>query len=373
VFLAAGSDRFVVHFLDASAAALRSGKQQTAMKIYKEKDLSSNLLGDSTIAVLGYGNQGHAHAQNLRESGARVVVGARRGGRAWEHARQDGFTTVGIPEAVRASEAVAVLLPDEVQPAVFGAEIAPNLRPGAPLIFAHGFSVTFRSIEPPATSDVLLVAPKAQGHHLRKAYAEGGGVACLVAVDHDASGSALLKALSYAGLLGCLRAGAILTTFRDETITDLFGEQAVLCGGVPGLVRAAFETLVEKGYPPEIAYIECLHELKIITDLMVKEGIAGMKRRISGTAAWGSCVAERRIVTAELRSTLRFLLDDIESGEFAGRWSAEASSGGRELERCLHRETEHAIENAGLSARAIIFGESPGKVGADSGETKEDS
>jgi ketol-acid reductoisomerase len=324
------------------------------MTIYTEKDLPANLMRDSTVAVLGYGNQGHAHALNLRDSGAHVVVGTRPGGSARERAEADGFTTVGIGEAVGAADVAAVLLPDESQPDVFTGEILPNLRTGAALVFAHGFSVAFGCINPPAESDVVLVAPKAQGHRVRSAFNEGTGVPCLLGVHQDSSGRAIERALSYAALLGCLRAGAILTTFRDEAVTDLFGEQAVLCGGVPGLVKAAFETLVERGYPPEVAYIECLHELKIITDLMVEGGIAYMRRRISRTAAWGSCLAEGRVVSKELKSTLGAVLDDIESGAFADRWREEASSGAAGLRECLERESEHAIECAGRSARAIM-------------------
>lgn len=326
------------------------------MKIYTEKNLSANLVRQGTVAVLGYGNQGHAHAQNLRDGGARVVVGARRGGRAWERAEADGFPTVGIGEAAGAAECVAVLLPDESQPGVFAGEIGPNLKPGTALVFAHGFTVAFGAVRPPEDSDVVLVAPKAQGHHLRRAFTEGFGVACLLGVHQDASGRALEKALSYAELLGCLRSGAVAATFRDEAVTDLFGEQAVLCGGVPGLVKAAFDTLVERGYPPEVAYIECLHELKIITDLMFEGGIAHMRERISGTAAWGSCLAEGRVVTEELRSALGSILDEIESGAFAGRWLEEASSGAPKLRECLEREANHAIEEAGRSARAIMRG-----------------
>jgi ketol-acid reductoisomerase len=237
---------------------------------------------------------------------------------------------------------------------MFKKEIRPRLAPEAALVFAHGFSVAFRFVEAPESNDVVLVAPKAQGHYVRKAFVEGRGVPCLVAVEKDATGSAREKALSYAGLIGCLRAGAIETTFRDEAVTDLFGEQAVLCGGVPGLVKAAFETLVEKGYPPEVAYIECLHELKIITDLMFEGGISYMRGRISGTAAWGSFLAEPRIVPDEVKSAMRSILHEIETGEFARGWQSEASSGAPRLKESALKESHHPIERAGAAARAIM-------------------
>jgi ketol-acid reductoisomerase len=324
------------------------------MTVYTGKDLRTNLVRGARAAVVGYGTQGHAHALNLRESGALVAVGARRGGEGWRQAEADGFQPVPVAEAVEGAEYVAVLLPDETHRDAFASEIAPHLARGAALVFAHGFSVAFGFVEGPDANDVLLVAPKAQGHYLRRAFVEGGGVSCLVAVENDASGKALDRALSYAACIGCLEAGAIETTFRDEAVTDLFGEQAVLCGGVPALVKAAFETLVERGYPPEIAYIECLHELKIITDLMFEGGVAYMRRRISGTAAWGSFLAERRMVPEAVRTEMRSLLDDIESGAFAEGWQKEASSGSPRLEALAADESKHAIERAGESARAII-------------------
>lgn len=324
------------------------------MKVYREKDLGANSLRGGVVAVVGYGIQGRPQALNLRDSGARVVVGARPGGGAWERAESDGFRTARIGDAVSEADAVAVLLPDEVHADAFAGDIAPKLRPGAALVFAHGFSVAFGWVSPPEDHDVVLVAPKAQGRRVREAYVRGEGVACLVGVERNASGRALDKALSYAALLGCLRAGAIETTFRDEAVTDLFGEQVVLCGGVPGLIRAAFETLVARGYPPEVAYIECLHELKIITDLMCEGGIAYMRGRISRTAAWGSARAEDRIVSKELRSVMEAVLDEIESGAFAGGWRREASSGAARLREYLEREKGHPIERAGESARALL-------------------
>ncbi|UCH83677.1 MAG: ketol-acid reductoisomerase [Candidatus Latescibacterota bacterium] len=324
------------------------------MIVFKESDLTENLFEGGRIAVVGYGNQGHAHALNLRDSGINVVVGARPGRGAWQRAEADGFKPQTVPDAVRIADCVAVLLPDEVQAQAFENEIGPALSPGAALVFAHGFGVAFGHINPPGGHDVILVAPKGQGHFLRSSYVAGIGLPCLLGVEVDASGQAMQRALSYAQSVGCLGAGAIETTFREEAVTDLFGEQAVLCGGVPALVKAAFDTLVEAGYPPEVAYIECLHELKIITDLMAEGGVTYMKQKISRTAAWGSYLAEREIDTKALRATLRSILDRIESGEFADGWRDEAATGQRELGRLIDGEAAHGIENAGRPARALM-------------------
>lgn len=324
------------------------------MRVYKESDLQSNLLQGHRTAVVGYGNQGHAHAQNLRDSGIDVVVGTRKDGKGWRRAQDDGFETASIGDAVRAADYVAVLLPDEIQGEVFHEEIEPGLKAGASLIFAHGFTIAFGVIAPPPEHDVLLVAPKGQGHYVRKLYMEKKGLPCLFAVEQDSSGQGLERALSYAGALGCLRAGAIETTFREEAITDLFGEQSVLCGGVPGLVKAAFDTLVDRGYSPEIAYLECLHELKIITDLMHTGGIGHMRGRISRTAAWGSVIAEGEIITPELKSKMQSILDAIESGAFAKNWQSEAAGGQRRLTEFADNEAAHPIERAGRPVRELM-------------------
>ncbi|MDH3215978.1 MAG: ketol-acid reductoisomerase [Candidatus Krumholzibacteria bacterium] len=312
------------------------------------------MLRDAKTAVLGYGNQGHAHAMNLRDSGVDVVVGARERGGGWSRALDDGFQTLPIGEAVERAEYVVVLLPDEVQGKVFREEIQPHLKKQAALVFAHGFAVAFGAVAPPAGHDVLLVAPKGQGHYLRKLYGENKGLPCLIAIENDASGAALDKGISYAHALGCLRVGAIETTFREEAITDLFGEQTVLCGGVPKLVKAAFETLVERGYRPEIAYLECLHELKIITDLMHSGGVAAMRERISRTAAWGSYLSEGRIVSKDLRAEMSSILDEIESGEFATGWQREAAEGQTHLSKLIHDEAAHPIERAGAQVRDLM-------------------
>ncbi|HXV13066.1 MAG TPA: ketol-acid reductoisomerase [Candidatus Krumholzibacteria bacterium] len=324
------------------------------MNVYAHHDLKQNLLDGATVAVLGFGNQGHAHALNLRDSGARVVVGARRNGAGWKAAKAADFETLPIGDATARADVVVMLLPDEEQASVFASEVAPSLREGAVLVFAHGFMVAFGGLNTGSSHDVVLVAPKGQGHFLRREYQAGRSVPCMVGVETDISGRALQWALSYASHLGCLRAGAIATSFREEAITDMFGEQAVLCGGVPALVKAAFETLVAKGYSPEVAYIECLQELKIIADLMYEGGLADMRARISKTAAWGSFESGPRLVTDATRRALESILDDIESGRFASQWLEEARAGQRTLAARMHEEETHPIEKAGRAVRALM-------------------
>ncbi|MCI0453014.1 MAG: ketol-acid reductoisomerase [Candidatus Latescibacteria bacterium] len=324
------------------------------MNVYAPHDLKENLLGGVTVAVLGFGNQGHAHALNLRDSGARVVVGARRNGAGWKAAQAAGFETLRIGDATARADVVVMLLPDEEQASVFVSEVAPSLREGAALVFAHGFAVAFGGVKAGPGRDVVLVAPKGQGHFLRREYEAGRSVPCMVGIESDASGRALQLALSYASHLGCLKAGAIATSFREEAITDMFGEQAVLCGGVPALVKAAFETLVARGYSPGVAYIECLQELKIIADLMYEGGLADMRARISKTAAWGSFESGSRIVTEQTRRALASILEEIESGRFATRWLQEARAGQRTLAVRMREEETHEIERAGRAVRALM-------------------
>lgn len=324
------------------------------MKIFRDPDLKKNLLKKSTVAILGYGNQGHAHALNLRDSGVTTIVGTRRGGTGWHDAARGGFDSVGIAEATEQADVVVMMLPDEVQGTIFEEEIGPALRPGALIVFPHGFTVAFGLIAVPAGHDVVLVAPKAQGHYLRKMFVESQSLPCLVGVDQDASGEALDKALSYASLIGCLSAGAIQTTFREEAVTDLFGEQTVLCGGVPALMRAAFDTLVESGYAPEVAYLECLHELKIITDLMHEGGIHYMRERISRTAAWGGLETGPRIVGHKAREEMASILEEIESGRFAARWMKEANRGQKTLKKLIEEEARHESERVGRKVRALM-------------------
>jgi len=324
------------------------------MKVFTAADLADDYLENATVAVLGYGNQGHAHALNLRDSGTRVVVGARENGPSARAARGDNFDVMSIERATAAADVVAVLLPDEIQTEAFANEIAPALKSGATLVFAHGFAVAFDGFKIPAGHDVVLVAPKAQGHFVRSEYVEGRGVPGMIAVAVDASGRAQQKALSYASRIGCLRSGAIATTFREEAITDLFGEQAVLCGGVPELIKAAFDTLVARGYAPEVAYIECLQELKIIADLMYDGGLHYMRTHISRTAAWGSFTSGERLITAETRRALASMLDDIESGKFAREWIKEARAGQTHLDARISEESLHEIESAGREARSLM-------------------
>lgn len=324
------------------------------MKIFREEDLKKNVLKKNTVAILGFGNQGHAHALNLRDSGVTTVVGTRKGGMGWEQAAKAGFGSVGISSATALSDVVVVLLPDEVQGSVFREEIAPALKPGATIIFSHGFTVAFDVVTPPEGHDVILVAPKGQGHFLRKMFMASQGLPCLVAVEKDVSGHALEKALSYASLIGCLRAGALETTFREEAVTDLFGEQVVLCGGVPELVKAAFNTLVEKGHTPEVAYLECLHELKIIADLMYEGGIHYMRDRISRTAAWGSFESGGRIVSPEVKKTIEKIYEQIANAEFARKWMAEAAAGQEKLKEKIKGEATHGIESAGRRVRSLM-------------------
>jgi ketol-acid reductoisomerase len=324
------------------------------MRIYRQQDFSTDAMAGSTVAVIGYGNQGHAHALNLRDNGLEVVVGARPDGQAWRRAEADGFQPAIISEAVAAAAFVAILLPDEIQAQVFEKDILPSLQAGSGMVFAHGFTVAFGRVRPPAGHDVMLVAPKGQGHFLRKTYQEGNGLPCLLAVEQDASGRALERAIAYAHHLGCLAAGAIETSFREEAVTDLFGEQVVLCGGVPALVTAAFDTLIQHGYQPEVAYLECLHELKIIADLMYAGGIAAMKEKISRTAAWGSFVTGGSMVPPEVRDNMIKTLKSIESGEFAAGWEEETAGGQQTLNTRLTEERRLPIEKAGEQVRSMM-------------------
>jgi len=326
----------------------------SAMRIYREDDLRDNLMKQSIVAILGYGNQGHAHALNLRDSGVDVVVGTRRGGTGWEEALRGGFESVSIAEATARADVVVVMLPDEVQGQLFDDEVRPALRPGATIVFPHGFALAFGVIEPPEGHDVVLVAPKGQGHFLRKVFMESQAMPCLVGVAQDETGTALQKALSYASLVGCLNAGALETTFREEAVTDLFGEQVVLCGGVPELVKAAFDTLVERGYATEVAYLECLHELKIIADLMYEGGLHYMRDRISRTAAWGGFESGRRVIDDTVRERIAAVLDDIESGTFAEAWAKQAEEGQVQLDLFIQEEARHPLEPAGRRVRSLM-------------------
>ncbi len=303
------------------------------MKVYYEQDATLEVLKDKTVAIIGYGSQGHAHAQNLRDSGINVVVGQRPGGANYELAKEHGFAPLPVAEAAAKADLIMILLPDQVQAAVYEAEIKPNLKPGDALLFAHGFNIHFGQIEPPKDVDVFMIAPKGPGHLVRRTYTEGGGVPCLVAIHQDATGKAMEKALAYAKGVGGARSGVIETTFKEETETDLFGEQAVLCGGLSSLIKAGFETLVEAGYQPEIAYFECLHEVKLIVDLIYEGGLAKMRHSISDTAEYGDYVTGRRIVNEETKKEMKKVLQEIQEGTFARNFISRPPAASRPTTR----------------------------------------
>jgi len=324
-----------------------------AVKLYYEKDADLSVLQNKTVAVIGYGSQGHAQAQNLRDSGVRVVIGLRPGKSA-EKAKNDGFEVLSVAEAVKIADVVQILMPDETQAKVYREEIEPNLKQGAALMFSHGFNIHYGQIVPRPDMDVLLVAPKSPGHMVRRTYVEGFGVPGLIAIEQDATGNAKAIGLAYAKGIGCTRAGVIETSFREETETDLFGEQAVLCGGTAALVKAGFETLVEAGYAPEMAYFECLHELKLIVDLMYEGGLAAMRDSISNTAEYGDYVTGPRIITEETKKEMKRVLADIQTGRFAREFILENQSNRPTLTAIRRREAEHPIEQVGKQLRELM-------------------
>ncbi|AWF79885.1 ketol-acid reductoisomerase [Microbulbifer sp. A4B17] len=325
------------------------------MQVYYDKDCDLSLIQGKTVAIIGYGSQGHAHANNLKDSGvANVVVGLREGSASWKKAEDAGLKVAEVVDAVKDADVVMILAPDEYQANIYKDQIAPNLKSGAALAFAHGFNVHFELIEPPSDVDVIMIAPKGPGHTVRSTYLEGGGVPTLIAVYQDATGKAKNLALSYASANGGGRSGIIETNFREETETDLFGEQAVLCGGVSALVTAGFETLVEAGYAPEMAYFECLHELKLIVDLMYQGGIADMRYSISNTAEYGDYVTGPRIVTDETKAEMKRVLKDIQTGKFAKDFMLESLAGQPRLKAERRIGSEHGIEQVGAKLRAMM-------------------
>jgi len=317
-----------------------------------------------TVAVIGYGSQGHAHALNLRDSGVSVVVGLREGSPSREAAEDAGVEVRPIADAVRGAQVVALLLPDHVQKGVWDEHVAPSLEPGAAVLFAHGLNVHFGRIAPPEGHDVIMVAPKAPGHRVRELYVSGAGTPGLVAVHRDASGRALDLALAYGAGIGCGRVGLLETTFAEETESDLFGEQAVLCGGVPALVQAGFDVLVEAGYQPEIAYYECLNELKLIVDLLYRGGLNFMRFSVSDTAEYGDYVSGPRIIDDHVRATMQAVLAEIQDGTFAARWIAEDRAGRPEFQRLRARDRDHQIEQVGARLRAQMAWLDPVEVTA---------
>jgi ketol-acid reductoisomerase len=323
-------------------------------EVYYDADANLDLLEERTIAILGYGSQGHAHALNLRDSGCKVIVGLRPGSASREQAEAEGLEVLEPADAASRGDVVMVLLPDERQADVWEAEIRDGIAEGDLLMFAHGFSIHFGQIEPPPGIDVGMVAPKGPGHLVRRQYVEGRGVPCLMAVHQDASGNAHDLVLAYAVGIGGGRAGIIETTFKDECETDLFGEQSVLCGGVTELVRAGYETLVEAGYDPRLAYFECLHELKLIVDLMYEKGVQGMRYSISNTAEYGDMTRGSKVIGPEARAGMRKILADIQSGEFAREWIAENRAGAENFERMREEAADHEIEKVGKELRSMM-------------------
>jgi len=322
--------------------------------IFYDDDADLTLLHGRTIAILGYGSQGHAHALNLKDSGADVVVGLRPDSASRADAEGEGLEVVDVAEAASRGDIVMILLPDERQADVWKAEIADGIAPGNLLMFAHGFSIHFGQIEPPERVDVGMVAPKGPGHLVRRQFSEGRGVPCLMSVHRDPTGNGRGLVLAYAKGIGGTRAGVIETTFKDECETDLFGEQSVLCGGATELVRAGFETLVEAGYDPRLAYFECMHELKLIVDLMYEQGIVGMRDSISNTAEYGDMTRGPRVIGPEVREAMKKILDDIQSGEFAKEWIAENRAGAENFQRMRDEAARHQIEDVGGELRAMM-------------------
>ena len=340
------------------------------MRVFYEADTEAARLKDRVVAVIGYGSQGHAHALNLKESGVRVVVGLRQGGASWARALADGLDVRPVVEAARAADIIMMLVPDQEARAVYEAGVAQALRPGKTLLFAHGFNVHFKEIVPPQAVDVAMIAPKSPGHLVRSEYQAGRGVPALVAVYRDASGHALADALAYATGIGSTKAGVLETTFKEETETDLFGEQAVLCGGVTRLVQSGFETLTEAGYAPEIAYFECLHELKLIVDLMYRGGMAFMRYSISDTAEYGDYTRGPKIVTEEVKEEMRKMLTDIQNGTFAREWIAENKAGAKRFAELRKAAKTHQIEVVGAKLRAMMPWTEEGKAAAAAQEKR---
>jgi ketol-acid reductoisomerase len=322
------------------------------MTMYFEQDASLKPLEGKTVAVIGYGSQGRAHALNLHDSGIDVIVGLRPNGASWKRAKQDGLAVATPAEAAAKADLIAILVPDMRQPGVFEKDILPHAKPGSSILFAHGFNIHFGMITVPATMDVIMVAPKGPGDLVRRQYQEGKGVPSIMAVHQDASGEAFDRTLAYAHGIGGTRGGVITTTFAEETETDLFGEQAVLCGGTTELVVKGFETLVEAGYQPEVAYFECLHELKLIVDLLFEGGLAKMNHFISETAQYGDFTRGPRIVDDSTKARMKEILKEIQSGQFAKEWAAEYASGLKEFRRLEQADLEHPIEKVGAELRA---------------------
>ena len=324
-----------------------------AARIFYQQDCDLNLLKDKTVAIIGYGSQGHAHALNLKDSGVKVIIGLYNGSKSWAKAEAQGFEVFTAAEAAKQADIIMILINDEKQAAMYKKDIEPNLEEGNMLMFAHGFAIHFGQIKPPANVDVTMIAPKGPGHTVRSEYQAGKGVPCLVAVQQDYTGKAKDKALAYAAGIGGARAGVLETTFKVETETDLFGEQAVLCGGVTALMKAGFETLVEAGYAPENAYFECIHEMKLIVDLIYESGFQGMRYSISNTAEYGDYITGPKIVTEETKKAMKKILSDIQDGTFAKDWISENQTGCMHFGAMRKREASHQLEEVGAELRKL--------------------
>ena len=324
------------------------------MKVYYNKDANLKMLAKKTVVIVGYGSQGHAHANNLKDSGFKVIVGLRKDGDSWKKAKKAGHTVAEVADAVSKADIVMILLPDETQSEVYKAQIHPNIKKGAALAFAHGFNIHYQQIEPRDDLDVIMIAPKGPGHLVRSTYVAGGGVPCLIAVAKDNSRKARDMALAYAAAIGGGRSGIIETTFRDETETDLFGEQVVLCGGLLELMKAGFETLTDAGYAPEMAYFECLHELKLIVDLLYEGGLSNVHYSISNTAEYGSISRGPRIITEETRAEMRKILAEVQNGEFAREFVLEHHANAATLKASRRRLSADAIETVGVQLRKMM-------------------
>ncbi|MEA2181886.1 MAG: ketol-acid reductoisomerase [Solirubrobacteraceae bacterium] len=322
--------------------------------MYYDDDADLTLLDGTTVAIIGWGSQGHAHSLNLKDSGANVVVGLREGSASAAKAAEHGLEVLPLADAASRGDLVMMLVPDELHREVYDGEVSDGIAEGNMLLFGHGFSIHYNEVEPPAGVDVALVAPKGPGHLVRRQYLEGSGVPGLVAVEQDATGNAKALALAYAKAIGCTRGGVIETSFKDETETDLFGEQAVLCGGASELVQAGFETLVDAGYDPKMAYFECLHELKLIVDLMYEKGLAGMRYSISNTAEYGDYTRGKRVITDDTRASMKKILAEIQSGDFAREWIAENRAGQENFKRMRAEQAASAVEGTGKELRSMM-------------------
>ena len=333
---------------------LNEVKSRSAGKVYYDDDASLALLKDKKIAVLGFGSQGHAHSLNLKESGLNVCVGLRKDSARWEKAVNAGLEVKTVSEAVKWGDVVMILLPDQVQKEVYDKEIGPYLKPETTLAFGHGFNIHYKQIVPPSNVNVMMIAPKSPGHLVRRTYLEGSGTPCLIAIHNDYSGNTKDVALAWAKGIGGTRAGVIETNFKDETETDLFGEQAVLCGGSAELIKAGFETLVNAGYPPELAYFECMHEMKLIVDLYYEGGLSRMNYSVSDTAEYGGMTRGKKVINDESRKAMKQILADVQSGKFADEWLKEYYSGQKEMQKLREENKNHPIEKVGAKLRSMM-------------------